>query len=669
PNLAPPKAYSTFHPFETMTFTWSAVQGAASYVFQAATDPSFPIGTRIQFDNIPNPTYSFAIGNPEGNYFARVFAVAAGGVFSAPSNVQSFSVFFNNPVPPALTPIAPANGATLTLPITLSWSDSPNPQPSGYDLQIATDSGFRNIEALDSQLNNPTRTELSLTPGQKFWRVHSVQGDSSPTTAAVTPWSATRTFAVSSAPPTPVSVSFTSNPVTSGAITWVQVQLTGAPPTATSVALTSSNPSAAPVPASLTMPANIAWAQFQMQAGQVASATPVTITATLNGGSANGQLTVGESALKSLTISPAMISGGAAAGGIVMLTGQAPPGGATVTLSSDSPAVMPPASVFVNPGSFSTSFSIPTASVTANTIATITASWNGVTTQGRVTLVPQPAPTGLTLSPTSVVGTGGSSFGRVTIASAQSTDTTFQLTSSNPAIAGVNSSVVVPSGTTAGGFNVFTSQVTTPTVVTISVSGGGVTQSAQLTVNPDAMPAAATLAGLTVSPASVVGGSSSQGTVTLSGAAPAGGMSVSLSSSSAAAAVPASVIVAQGATSATFVIATSAVATSTPATISASAAGVSKSASLTVMPQGQAATVSLTATGRSGARVTSTPAGLDVTVGGTGSASFPVGTSITVKEVTGRSVIWSGACSSAGSKQKSCTFTLSGNAAITANVQ
>jgi hypothetical protein len=48
------------------------------------------------------------------------------------------------------------------------------------------------------------------------------------------------------------------------------------------VSLTSSNPSAAPVPPSITMPANIAWTQFQMQAGQVASTTPVTITATLN---------------------------------------------------------------------------------------------------------------------------------------------------------------------------------------------------------------------------------------------------------------------------------------------------------------------------------------------------------------------------------------------------
>src|SRR3982750_2201639 len=29
PTLAPPKAYTTFHPYEVMTFTWSAVPGAA----------------------------------------------------------------------------------------------------------------------------------------------------------------------------------------------------------------------------------------------------------------------------------------------------------------------------------------------------------------------------------------------------------------------------------------------------------------------------------------------------------------------------------------------------------------------------------------------------------------------------------------------------------------
>ncbi|PYR02751.1 MAG: hypothetical protein DMG00_28170, partial [Acidobacteria bacterium] len=619
PSLGPPKGYSTFHPYEVMTFNWTAAAGAVTYVFQAATDPSFPVATRIQFDNIPNTTYSFAIGNPEGNYFARVLAVNANGIFSAPSNVISFSVFFNNPVPPALTRLSPPDGVTLTLPITLTWSASPNPQPSGYDLQIARDSNFQSIEDLDSQLNDPIRTVLSLTPGQKFWRVHSVQGDASPTTAAVTPWSTTGTFTVSSAPPTPVSVSSTTDPLTSGDTTWLQLQLTGAPPTPTSIALTSSNSSAAPVPASITMPANIAWTQFQMQAGQVASATPVTITATLNGKSASGNLTVAPTALKSLSISPSTINGGAQAGAIVMLSGQAPAGGASVTLASNSAAVSPPPSVFVNPGSFSVSFPLQTNSVTANTSAVVTASWNGTSVQAPVTVTPQPAPASLTLDPTSTVGTGGSSFGRVTVASAQPTDTIFQLTSSHPAIAQVNNSVMVPAGAIAGGFNVFTTQVTTQTVVTISVTGGGVTKSATLTVTPDAAPPpppAATLSAFSVSPTSVVGGASATGTVTLASAAPAGGTVVSLSSNQpGAASVPASVTVTAGATKATFAITTFASAGTTvqlAATLGSTtlfaALGVTQG-SAPPPPSSGTATLTVTASGRSGERITSTPAG------------------------------------------------------------
>ena len=682
PSLGPPKGYSTFHPYEVMTFNWTAAAGAVTYVFQAATDPSFPVVTRIQFDNIPNTTYSFAIGNPEGNYFARVLAVNANGVFSAPSNVISFSVFFNNPVPPALTRLSPPDGVTLTLPITLTWSASPNPQPSGYDLQIARDSNFQSIEDLDSQLNDPTRTVLSLTPGQKFWRVHSVQGDASPTTAAVTPWSTTGTFTVSSAPPTPVSVSSTTDPLTSGDTTWLQLQLTGAPPTPTSIALTSSNSSAAPVPASITMPANIAWTQFQMQAGQVASATPVTITATLNGKSASGNLTVAPTALKSLSISPSTINGGAQAGAIVMLSGQAPAGGASVTLASNSAAVSPPPSVFVNPGSFSVSFPLQTNSVTANTSAVVTASWNGTSMQAPVTVTPQPAPASLTLDPTSTVGTGGSSFGRVTVASAQPTDTIFQLTSSHPAIAQVNNSVMVPAGAIAGGFNVFTTQVTTQTVVTISVTGGGVTKSATLTVTPDAAPPpppAATLSAFSVSPSSVTAGNSSTGTVTLSSAAPSGGAVVNLTSNLPAATVPASVTVAAGATSATFPITTSPSSGTTTVQLSATLGSTTLFSSLTVNPPSSSppppppssgtATLTVTASGRSGERITSTPAGINVTVGSSGSASFSTGASITLKDANGRDVVWSGACSSGGNETKSCTFTLNANASVTANVQ
>jgi hypothetical protein len=43
PLMGSPKGYSTFHPLEVATFSWSAVSGAASYLFEGATDSSFPV--------------------------------------------------------------------------------------------------------------------------------------------------------------------------------------------------------------------------------------------------------------------------------------------------------------------------------------------------------------------------------------------------------------------------------------------------------------------------------------------------------------------------------------------------------------------------------------------------------------------------------------------------
>jgi len=86
-------------------------------------------------------------------------------------------------------------------------------------------------------------------------------------------------------------------------------------------------------------------------------------------------------------------------------------------------------------------------------------------------------------------------------------------------------------------------------------------------------------------------------------------------------------------------------------------------------PPAQAATLTVTATGRSGERVTSSPAGISVATGSSGSASFATGTAITLTVSNGRDAIWSGACSSGGAKTKSCTFTLTAAATVTANVQ
>jgi hypothetical protein len=89
----------------------------------------------------------------------------------------------------------------------------------------------------------------------------------------------------------------------------------------------------------------------------------------------------------------------------------------------------------------------------------------------------------------------------------------------------------------------------------------------------------------------------------------------------------------------------------------------------TAPPPAGSSTLTVTVSGRSGQRVTSTPAGINIPVGSSGSAAFVNGTSITLTASNGRTAIWSGACSSSGSKQKTCTFTLNANASVTANVQ
>ena len=114
----------------------------------------------------------------------------------------------------------------------------------------------------------------------------------------------------------------------------------------------------------------------------------------------------------------------------------------------------------------------------------------------------------------------------------------------------------------------------------------------QLGYNPP--PAAAGLASVGVTPATVVGGQSATGTVTLSAAAPVGGAPVSLTSANPAATVPSSVTVPAGASSANFVVTTSPVGSATAGNITASYGGVTKSATLTVSAALPAVLTSLT---------------------------------------------------------------------------
>jgi len=93
-----------------------------------------------------------------------------------------------------------------------------------------------------------------------------------------------------------------------------------------------------------------------------------------------------------------------------------------------------------------------------------------------------------------------------------------------------------------------------------------------------------TLESVSVSPLSITGGTSISGHVTLSHAAPPGGVTLSLESSSSSATVPISVTIAAGAAEATFPLETVSVESRTTIRITAGYAGASHSATLTIMP-------------------------------------------------------------------------------------
>jgi hypothetical protein len=426
----------------------------------------------------------------------------------------------------------------------------------------------------------------------------------------------------------------------------------------------------ATIPQSVTVPAGQTSASFPIGTSSVTATTNVRISAAFNGSNSAADMTLFP--LLAQVMFNGNVPGGSPAIGTVTLHGAAPSGGTIVSLSSaNTSLVTVPPSVTVPAGQTSVTFTASTAPVTQTTGVVVSASSGGTTVSTTLFLVVSSAVSSVTLNPSTVTG-GVSSTGTVTLRSAAPTgNAVVSLASSNTVLATVPFSVTVPAGSTSATFTVNTAQVTSVSTVNISATFENVTKSATLTLNPSAA-AAPTLSSLSLSPSTVAGGSSSTGTVMLTTAAPNGGASVSLSSNSSAASVPASVTVAAGATSATFTVTTTAVSATTTATVVAAFGGVTRTALLTVNPaatSGQPATLTVTATGRSGERVTSSPAGINVAVGSSGSAAFTTGSSITLSASNGRDVFWSGACSSGGNKTKTCTFTITGAASVTANVQ
>jgi hypothetical protein len=173
----------------------------------------------------------------------------------------------------------------------------------------------------------------------------------------------------------------------------------------------------------------------------------------------------------------------------------------------------------------------------------------------------------------STIGIGSVAQGTVTVTAAPTTAASVTLTSSNPAVASVQSPITIPAGSSTATFTI-TGVAAGAASVTASLNGSS-SQSPMLTV------ARVAISTLSVSASTVVGGDPVTGTVGLTASAPAGGAVVAITAGDPLI-VPDTVTVAAGATSATFTVRTRLVGGTIPGTVTASYGGGSASASVSV---------------------------------------------------------------------------------------
>ena len=212
PSFTSPASPARFHVREFFLINWTAVPGAHHYLLEADDEPSFSYPLTLTTDALQFGT-SFRAGWGNAlNVFYRVVAVSADDVRGLPSPTLSVQITNAAPVPPAPTLLSPIGGASVTLPFTLDWTDTANPQVAGYDIDIDDEPNFLGTVGV-LLVQGVTRSDYMVVPdpllegrnifppGTYFWRVRAVHGD------VFGPWSAGQSFTVLPLPATPPGLS------------------------------------------------------------------------------------------------------------------------------------------------------------------------------------------------------------------------------------------------------------------------------------------------------------------------------------------------------------------------------------------------------------------------------------------------------------------------------
>src|SRR5262249_3143731 len=167
--------------------------------------------------------------------------------------------------------------------------------------------------------------------------------------------------------------------------------------------------------------------------------------------------------------------------------GQAPPGGATVTLTSyDTGIVTLPATVTIPAGASSAKVTVTTAPVTVRTPVTLAATYRGTTVPFSLGVLANSSTT-TDLSSVSIAPGGGAgplpAEGTITLtAAAPPAGIVVSLTSSDTTAATVPATVSIPGGGTTASFAIATQKVAVDKSVTVSATYGSTTKTAALMV-------------------------------------------------------------------------------------------------------------------------------------------------------------------------------------------
>jgi hypothetical protein len=379
-------------------------------------------------------------------------------------------------------------------------------------------------------------------------------------------WMLTRTGTISalSLSPSPVTAGTTST----GTITVNAPALT--PGTLVSLSSSSSNLT---VPASVTIPRGSKTVTFPVSASIGSEGTVATITATSGTSKKSLSVSIVASKPAKLSLSSSNASAPSSATATLTLTGPAPSGGLTFNVSTDSTSLTVPTTITVPQGQSGSTFMVKTSPVAVPTVATITVG----TVSAKLTIQPTSVAV-VSLSPTSVFG-GIPSTGTVSLLATAYTDVTIQLATTSTALT-IPASIVISGGKRSATFSIGTTAVAVSTPATIVASLGSTSSQSTLTLKPPYTTS------LTLDPTSVVGGSSTvvTGTVSLNSVAPAGGLTVPITASSPTITlVPASVVIPAGTTKGTFTFTTTKVKATTSVSVYAKF-GATVSTKLSVTP-------------------------------------------------------------------------------------